>query len=149
MLNPTGRSIKLLAADDMKTKLMIQHPRGRLSFGSFMEIVSILAIVNGALPLVVTFVALFTGVTHVSDGVTVTHHPSLDLGEVVFIYLGGVVSVLCLGGLAFPLYCIANHKKRTTGVTVIIPDADSGQQSHGETASKSAPEGVASEASHA
>ena len=95
----------------MKEKRSI---RGRLSFGSFMDIVCIIAMVNGIFPVVASFLTVGSP----------TRGIQLDLVQIVLIYLAGVISILVLGAFSFPAYCLASRWKRLPAVTVVrrIPE---------------------------
>jgi hypothetical protein len=82
----------------------------RLSFGSFMEIVVVIAIVNGLLPVIYDVI---------SRGSLL-----LDLGEFAMLYLAGVVSVAGLGVVAFPVYCLLARHRRLCTPTIVGPQKE-------------------------
>lgn len=85
---------------------------GRLSLGSYLEIVSIVAIAQETITLSVN---LYSGI---------------PIGVAALIYLYGIVSLLAIGLVSFPVYCWVIRNRRILPLTIVEEEKESGA-SHG------------------
>jgi hypothetical protein len=79
---------------------------GRLSLGSFLETVSIVALTGGTIALAANLVA------------------GAGFGASVLNFLLGVVLLLILGLVSFPVYCWAMKNGRLTPLTIVKEDRE-------------------------
>jgi hypothetical protein len=97
----------------------VRNIAGRLSLGSFMEVLSIVAITSSGLGLAGSLIY------------------GAPFGMAAINFALGIVSILILGLVSFPAYCWAARNRRITPLTIVTKNAR--QPEDGQLSSESAP----------
>jgi hypothetical protein len=98
----------------------VEYKRGRLSFGTFIEIFFIIGLLNCVWILTLTFVFSIIGYTHVNGGFTFTTH--LGISDAILPCIFEVLYFIAMGLILFPIYCFMIKRGWMIGPKIILPE---------------------------